>query len=260
MAGEPGPVAAGTFYPGAPDGAKTLRPTEEPLVTLHGLVGTLDSPRRLPRRWSTATATWKSRCVSTPTITATSVSGLSAPIVLTSGSSFRCSGHFATRGAAENGRYCEGSRHRRRAPMRSRRCSGPGRRSGDTGMSGRRVTCKAPLGPTWKEGQAAPRRRPQPSSRILTAWKGYSRKFRVAPVLCSRFQVTLPKGAATFGRRFRITALRRTRVHRGAFSRCWASAPSPPGAIGGRACQFHHIPVRESARLVSSKALCGGRP
>ena len=28
--------------------------------------------------------------------------------------------------------------------MRSRRCSGPGRPSGDTGMSGRRVTCKAP--------------------------------------------------------------------------------------------------------------------
>ena len=28
------------------------------------------------------------------------------------------------------------------------------------------------MGPTWKEGQAAPRRRQQPSSRILTAWKG----------------------------------------------------------------------------------------
>ena len=39
---------------------------------------------------------------------------------------------------------CEGSRHRRRAPMRSRRCSVPGRPSGDTGMSGRRVTSKAP--------------------------------------------------------------------------------------------------------------------
>src|SRR5215218_7967166 len=59
--------------------------------------------------------------------------------------------------------------------MRSRR-SGSGRPSGDTKVSGRRVTCKAPLGPTWKEGQAAPRRRPQPSSRILTAWKGYSPK------------------------------------------------------------------------------------
>jgi hypothetical protein len=29
--------------------------------------------------------------------------------------------------------------------MRSRRCSGPGRPSGDTGMSGRRVTSKAHL-------------------------------------------------------------------------------------------------------------------
>src|SRR5215216_4417798 len=49
----------------------------------------------------------------------------------------------STRGAGENGRYCEGSCHRR-APMRSRR-SGPGRPSGDTKVSGRRVTCKAPL-------------------------------------------------------------------------------------------------------------------
>ena len=32
------------------------------------------------------------------------------------------------------------------------------------------------FGPTWKEGQAAPRCRPQPSSRILTAWKRNSRK------------------------------------------------------------------------------------
>src|SRR5215207_6365375 len=39
---------------------------------------------------------------------------------------------------------CEGSPHRR-APMRSRRCSGPGRPLGDTKVSGRRVTCKAPL-------------------------------------------------------------------------------------------------------------------
>jgi hypothetical protein len=61
--------------------------------------------------------------------------------------------------------------------MRSRRCSGPGRPSGDTGMSGRRVTSKAPLGPTWKEGQAAPRRRPQPFSSVLTAWKVNSRNF-----------------------------------------------------------------------------------
>jgi hypothetical protein len=62
--------------------------------------------------------------------------------------------------------------------MRSRHCSGSGWPSGDTKGSGRGVTSKAPLGPTWKEGQAAlPRRRPQPSSRILTAWKGNSPKF-----------------------------------------------------------------------------------
>ena len=40
------------------------------------------------------------------------------------------------------------------------------------GVPGRRVTPKAPLGPTWKEGQAGPKRRPQPFSRILTAWRG----------------------------------------------------------------------------------------
>jgi hypothetical protein len=34
------------------------------------------------------------------------------------------------------------------------------------------------LWPTWKEGQAAPRRRPRPFSRILTAWKVNSRKSR----------------------------------------------------------------------------------
>src|SRR5215208_5491896 len=52
---------------------------------------------------------------------------------------------LSTRGAGENGRMCcEGSRHRR-APMRSRRCSDPGRPLGDTKVSGRRVTCKATL-------------------------------------------------------------------------------------------------------------------
>ena len=65
--------------------------------------------------------------------------------------------------------------------MRSRRCLGPGRPSSDTKASGRRVTSKAPLGPTWKEGQAAPRRRPQPFSRILTAWKGGPPKFVQPP-------------------------------------------------------------------------------
>jgi hypothetical protein len=44
---------------------------------------------------------------------------------------------------------------------------------GDTKVSGRRVTSKAPSARV-EEGQAAPRRRPQPFSRILTAWKGNS--------------------------------------------------------------------------------------
>jgi hypothetical protein len=61
--------------------------------------------------------------------------------------------------------------------MRSRRCSDLGRPSDDTKASGRRVTSKAPLGPTWKEGQAGPRRCQQPFSRILTAWKGSSANF-----------------------------------------------------------------------------------
>src|SRR5215216_687516 len=50
---------------------------------------------------------------------------------------------LSTRGAGETGRYCEESRHRR-APMRSRR-SGPRWPLSDTKVSGRRVTCKAPL-------------------------------------------------------------------------------------------------------------------
>src|SRR5918995_3331881 len=36
VAGKPGSIAAGTFYPGAPHGAEALRPADEPLVTLHG--------------------------------------------------------------------------------------------------------------------------------------------------------------------------------------------------------------------------------
>ena len=60
--------------------------------------------------------------------------------------------------------------------MRSRRCSGPGRPLGETKVSGRRVTRKAPLAHV-EGGQAGPRRRPQPFSRILTAWKGRSRNF-----------------------------------------------------------------------------------
>ena len=64
--------------------------------------------------------------------------------------------------------------------MRSRRCSGPGRPAGDAKASGRRVTSQGTFGPTWKEGQAAPRRRPQPFSRILTAWKVNSPKSTLA--------------------------------------------------------------------------------
>jgi hypothetical protein len=60
--------------------------------------------------------------------------------------------------------------------MRSRRSSS-GWLLGDTKAYGREVTSKASFWPTWKEGQAAPRRRPQPFSRILTAWKGFSPKF-----------------------------------------------------------------------------------
>src|SRR5215211_7847717 len=93
MAGEPGPVGAGTFYPEAPYGTKTLSPMEEPLVTLRGSWHARLAQASLPR-WSRATATWKSRCVSTPRITATSVFGVSAPIVLTSESSFRGSAQF----------------------------------------------------------------------------------------------------------------------------------------------------------------------
>ena len=48
---------------------------------------------------------------------------------------------------------------------------------GDTKASGRRVTRKAPSARV-EEGQTAPRRRPQPFSRILTAWKVHAPKFR----------------------------------------------------------------------------------
>jgi hypothetical protein len=47
---------------------------------------------------------------------------------------------------------------------------------GDTKVSGRRVTSKAPSARV-EEGQAAPRRRPQPFSRILTAWNMFSANF-----------------------------------------------------------------------------------
>src|SRR5215210_6992360 len=87
MAGEPRPVAAGTLYPGAPHGAKTLRPVEEPLVTLRG--------RRRARLAQTPAQVVHGHgyvevevCVHAPDVTATSVSGLSAPIVVTSQAPF----------------------------------------------------------------------------------------------------------------------------------------------------------------------------
>jgi hypothetical protein len=55
----------------------------------------------------------------------------------------------------------------------ARRFAGQNRSCGGFGIRG--VTSKARLWPEWKEGQAGPRRRPQPSSRILTAWEGNSR-------------------------------------------------------------------------------------
>jgi hypothetical protein len=60
--------------------------------------------------------------------------------------------------------------------MRSRRCSGCGWPSGDSRVCGRGVTSKTPSAHV-EEGQAAPRRRPQPSSRILTAWNRFSANF-----------------------------------------------------------------------------------
>jgi hypothetical protein len=59
--------------------------------------------------------------------------------------------------------------------MRSRRCSGSGWLWATPGDPTDESLARH-LRLTWNEGQAAPRRRPQPPSRILTAWKGYSAK------------------------------------------------------------------------------------
>jgi hypothetical protein len=91
--------------------------------------------------------------------------------------------------------------------MRSRR-SGSGRPLGDTKESDRRVTPKAPLGPTWKEGQASPRRRPQPFSRILTAWKGNSANFALLDLY------TLIRKAGWMGIPWMLRS-RKQRAHRG---------------------------------------------
>jgi hypothetical protein len=70
------PLSIGVAYPSAPQGAETLRPAEESLATLRGRWHARLAQASLPR-WSSTTATWKSRCVSTPKITSSLVSGLS---------------------------------------------------------------------------------------------------------------------------------------------------------------------------------------
>src|ERR687898_2108623 len=109
MAGEPGPVGAGTFYPGAPEGAEILRPAQKPLVTLR-------------RRWHAGLAQASTQMVQDHGHVEVEVRVYAQDHRNLRGvrpfgadrrhvpSSFRCSGQFATRGAAENGRYCEGSR------------------------------------------------------------------------------------------------------------------------------------------------------
>ena len=118
MAGESGSLAAGAFYPGTPHGAKAFRPAE----TSRNHFGLVRSTRPgFSPRWSTATATWTSRCVSTPKITSTLVSGLWVPrVIVTCVQLLSMSRSLSTRRAGEHGRYCDWSRQRR-APMRSRR-------------------------------------------------------------------------------------------------------------------------------------------
>jgi hypothetical protein len=173
VASEPRPVAAGAFYPGATHGAEALRPAEELLVTLHGRWHAGDAQASLPR-WSTATATWKSRCVSTPRITATSVSGLSASIVVTFAQLLSMSRSLPPEEQERTDGTVRG--HVTGEFLLGHDAPAPG---------GRRATPRCPADEslarrpwlTWKEGQAAPRRRPQPFSRILIAWKWNSWKF-----------------------------------------------------------------------------------
>ena len=123
VASEPDSVAAGPLYTGTPHGAETLRPRDEALVTLRGLVGTVNSPRRLPN-WSKATAPRAARGA----CPRPKLPRLRRPSPLCHSSSrpslpFRRRGHFWP-DDMENGRYCDGSFHRQ-APMKSR--SGLGR-------------------------------------------------------------------------------------------------------------------------------------
>src|SRR5829696_1074355 len=172
VAGEPGPVAACAFYPGAPHGAKTLSPTEKPLVTLH--------------------VRWHARLAQVPAQMVYGHGHVEVQVRVHAQDRL----DLSVRPLGADHRHVKSS-------LRCRQQLLPDEQEGsdDTVMShaeassyevttlrlrvavgryrgaSRRVTCKAPLGPTWKEGQAAPRRRPQPSSRILTAWKEYSQKF-----------------------------------------------------------------------------------
>src|SRR5215211_6438372 len=159
-----------------------------------------------------ATATWKSRWVSTPL---TSPQPPSPAFRRRSSSRPKLLSMWRSLRPEERERTDDTVRGHVRSELllRSRRCSGPGRPSGDTKVSGRRVTRKAPW-LTWKEGQAAPRHRPQPFSRILTAWKGLSRTFS-----CTGFsevpQPTWCPGAHTFpSDRSMVYSLRGTRTSR----------------------------------------------
>jgi hypothetical protein len=60
--------------------------------------------------------------------------------------------------------------------MRSRRSS-PGRLLGGTKVCPVDESLAKHLWLTWKESQTGPRCRPQPFSRVLTAWKGRSRTY-----------------------------------------------------------------------------------
>src|SRR5215211_3009360 len=120
-----------------------------------------------------ATATWKSRWVSTPL---TSPQPPSPAFRRRSSSRPKLLSMWRSLRPEERERTDDTVRGHVRSELllRSRRCSGPGRPSGDTKVSGRRVTRKAPW-LTWKEGQAAPR---HSESRILNRTSSQSHKAR----------------------------------------------------------------------------------
>src|SRR5688572_2191799 len=109
VTGDRSPVAAGSLYPGTPQGAEALSPSHQPLVALRRRGHTQLAQASLPR-WSRATATWTSRWVSTPRIT--SVAAFSGSVIITS---VELLSLWRSRFPpdAENGRMCcDGSRHR----------------------------------------------------------------------------------------------------------------------------------------------------